>query len=176
MPDINEILSKTQGGNDSEAKENKPEKIAPKSDNQPSDIKTKAAEAKEYYDRLLRVAAEFDNYKKRIERETDEFKKYANESVLRDILPIIDNLERALTASTESDCKSLIAGIGLTIQQFNCCTQKFGVTQINAMGTPFDPCIHEAIMEEHSDEHPPRTVIRDACRVAYYCEGSPRSI
>ncbi len=120
-------------------------------------------ELKDTHDRLLRVSAEFENYKKRITRETEEFKKYANESLVSALLPIVDNLERAIEAFREShgDQASLLEGVSLTHAEILKVLEKFSVTSINAVGMPFDPNYHEAVMQEPSEDHPENTVIQE---------------
>jgi len=82
-------------------------------------IKDSEAKVEEHYDRLLRVTAEFDNYKKRMEREMNEFRKYANESIVKDVLPTIDNLQRALSTSSEKNentSESIREGVDMTLK------------------------------------------------------------
>lgn len=124
-------------------------------------LQEKEAEAKEHYDRLLRISAEFENFKKRSEREMADFKKFASEAVLKEILPIIDNLERAVEVSNHSDYGTLIEGIKMTLKQFYASFSKFGVVPIEAVGEHFDPRFHEAVMRESSDNHPNNTVLKE---------------
>ena len=126
------------------------------------DIKT--GEAEENYDRLLRVSAEFENYKKRTAREMADFKKYANQSLLRELLPIIDNLELAIKAAAESKDGTdacLLDGVELTRKEILKVFENFHVEPIDAIGKPFDPNFHEAVMREESDEHPQNTVVNE---------------
>ena len=124
-------------------------------------LEEKQGEAQEHYDRLLRISAEFENFKKRSEREVADYKKFASEAVFREILPIIDNLERAVGASNNSDCGALIEGVKMTLQQFYSSFSKFGVVPIEAVGKPFDPRFHEAVMREPSDRHPNNVVLKE---------------
>ncbi|MFO7964176.1 MAG: nucleotide exchange factor GrpE [Desulfobacterales bacterium] len=126
-------------------------------------LETAENEIKDTYDRLLRVSAEFENYKKRVSRETDEFKKYANEALISALLPIMDNLERAIDAFREnhSDQESLLEGVLLTHAEILKVLEKFGVVSIDAAGKPFDPNYHEAVMQETAEDHPDNTVIRE---------------
>jgi molecular chaperone GrpE len=124
-------------------------------------LQEKEAEVKEHYDRLLRISAEFENFKKRSEREMADFKKFASEAVFREILPIIDNLERAVDAANNSDCGALVEGIKMTLQQFYASFSKFGVVPIEAVGKLFDPRFHEAVMRESSDTHPNNIVLKE---------------
>ncbi len=124
-------------------------------------LQEKEAEAKEHYDRVLRTAAEFENFKKRSEREMTDFRKFASEAVFREILPIIDNLERALDVSGNSDCEAVVEGVKITLKQFISSFSKFGVVPIEAVGKPFDPRFHEAVMSEESDTQPDNIVLKE---------------
>ncbi|MBW1647458.1 MAG: nucleotide exchange factor GrpE [Deltaproteobacteria bacterium] len=118
-------------------------------------------EARENYERLLRVSAEFDNYKKRSAREVQEYRKFANESLLKELLPIIDSLERALAVPAEAQNeKGLREGLDLTLKQIHKLLERFGVSPIEAEGQPFDPAYHQAMMQEQSDEVPENVVLR----------------
>ena len=103
-------------------------------------------------DRLLRTAAEFDNYRKRIDRERRELSEYAGADILTGLLPIIDDLERALQAAG-GDAESYRRGVELIHKQMTDLLQRRGVKPIEAVGTQFDPRYHEAVMHEVSSEH-----------------------
>lgn len=119
------------------------------------------AESQQHYDRLLRVSAEFDNFKKRSARDADEFRKYANEALLKDLLHVVDNLERAIASSADSNDTNacVVEGVQMTLDEILKIFSKFGVTPIEATGKPFDPAFHQAIMQQESDEHPENTVM-----------------
>jgi len=121
------------------------------------------AEAKENYERLLRVSAEFENYKKRAAREMDDFRKFANESILKEILILVDNLERAMSSSgQETDTDScVVEGLHLTINEIKKVFEKFSVKPIDALEKPFDPNFHEAVMHEETDEYPENIVLKE---------------
>jgi len=120
-------------------------------------------EAKTSYDRFLRVSAEFDNYKKRILRETSDSRKYANETLLKELLSVVDNLERALTASKEGDTatNSLIDGVEMTLGELLKIFEKFAVKPIEAQGKQFDPTYHQAMGKEKTDKHPENTITQE---------------
>ena len=122
-------------------------------------------EAAQERDRLLRMSAEFENYKKRMNRQMDEFRKYANESLLKDLLSVVDNLERALGISGENSGEaikgSLIEGVEMTLNEILKILTKFNVTPIESLKKPFDPVFHEAVMQEESDEQPENMVINE---------------
>jgi len=120
-------------------------------------------EAKEAHDRFLRVSAEFENYKKRSAREMDEFRKFANESLLREMLTVVDNLERALNSSNnDNQANSHIAeGVDMTLKEILKVFEKFNVKPIEALGKLFDPNFHQAAMREETNEHPENTVLNE---------------
>ncbi len=121
--------------------------------------KTKAAE--ENYDRFLRAQAELENYKKRVEREKSNLVKYGNEELIKAILPVIDNLERALNHSAGEDSDGLKEGVKITLNQLLQVLEKFGVTPVPSVGEPFDPSKHEAMMRVESTDHEPNTVVTE---------------
>lgn len=118
--------------------------------------------SQENYDRLLRVSAEFENYKKRSAREIREFKKYANETLVKEMLPAIDNLERALEVSSgdSSADDSVIQGVSMTLSEILATFKRFDILQIDALEKPFDPAYHQAVVREETDEFPENTVIK----------------
>jgi molecular chaperone GrpE len=117
------------------------------------------AEAARLKDQLLRLAADFDNFKKRSRREMSDVSKLAREDVLRDLLPVFDNLERAAAhAAGATDVKALTDGIGMVMRQFLDTLGKLGVERVQALGQPFDPAVHEAVQHLETAEHPPGAV------------------
>ena len=122
-----------------------------------------AQEAQANYDRFLRVSAEFDNYKKRTAREVANHKKYANESLLKNILSVVDNLERAIqsAAGEGNQTEALLEGINLTLKETLSLLERFNVSPIEALGQPFDPAFHEAVLREEADKHDANTVLSE---------------
>ena len=119
-------------------------------------------QAKETYERLLRVSADFENYRKRIEREKQEYVKFANERLLRDLLPIVDNLRRALRHAKESgDSPVVVAGVDLVLQEFLKVLERYGVTAIQSAGQMFDPALHEALQMVEVEDKEPGSVIEE---------------
>ncbi len=120
-------------------------------------------EAADYYDRLLRLSAEFENYKKRSSRELADFRKFANELIIKDLLGVIDNLERALAsaADQEGNANSIAEGVELTLKEIIKILEKNGVTPIAAKGEAFDPTYHQAVMQQETADHPPNTVVQE---------------
>ena len=110
-------------------------------------------------DRVLRLSAEFENYKKRKQREIDDFKKFANEMVFKSMLTVVDNIERAITASQDnSDEDSLLEGVKLTHKEILKLFETFNVKPVEAQNQPFDPNFHQAVTQEEPDEFPANTV------------------
>ncbi len=115
-------------------------------------------------DRLLRTAAEFDNYRKRVDRERRELSDYAAAGLLTDLLPIVDNLERALEAPVTGETSAYRQGVELVHKQLLDLLRKRGVTPIDAVGELFDPNVHEAVVHEASDAHRESEVIAELRR------------
>lgn len=125
-------------------------------------LEEKEREAKENYDRLLRTAADFENYKKRAAKEREDWTKFANEDLIREILPFIDNLERAVNhAQKVVDTGVLIEGVRLTIQQLLQALNRFGLSSFESVGKPFDPSMHEAMLVVETDTHEPNHVVEE---------------
>jgi len=120
-------------------------------------------EKEDYYDRLLRASAEFDNYKKRTDREKTELRKYANESLTRDLLSVVDNLERAIMMSIESQAstESILEGVEMTLKEILKILKKFQVKPLNSMGEIFDPRFHQAVGQEESGDSPANTILKE---------------
>jgi len=114
-------------------------------------------------DRLLRTAAEFDNYRKRVERERRDLADYMKADILTELLPIVDNFERALQAPS-SDGDSLRKGVDLIHKQMLDFLRKRGVTPIEALGADFDPNFHQAVIHETSPFHREGEVIEELQR------------
>jgi molecular chaperone GrpE len=125
-------------------------------------LESKEAEAKTNYDRLLRQAAELENYKKRTARDRDEAVRFANENLIKDLLPIVDNLERAVAhASGGGNGKPLVEGVEMVLRSLLDVLAKHGVIQISAAGQAFDPTKHEAMAQVESSEHEPNSVVEE---------------
>jgi molecular chaperone GrpE len=125
-------------------------------------LEEKEKEIKEHHDRLLRLAADFENYKKRAAREKEDWTKFANEDLIRAILPFVDNLERAVDhAQKVADTGVLIEGVRLTIQQILQALNKFGLSSFQSVGKPFDPTLHEAMLVVETDKHEPNQVVEE---------------
>jgi len=117
------------------------------------DVAALKADRDALQDRLLRTAAEFDNYRKRIDRERRDQSEAAAFSLLSEVLPVVDNLERALQAPSGPEAAAFRAGVELILRQMVDLLRKRGVTPIEALGAHFDPRIHQAVSQETSDAH-----------------------
>jgi molecular chaperone GrpE len=115
------------------------------------------------YDQLLRRAAEFENFRRRIERERSDAYQRARVEVLVEFLPVVDNFERALSSLENSggDADALRHGVELIHKQFKDALTKFGLEPVEAMGQTFDPHLHEAVTIEPTDKHKENTVIEE---------------
>lgn len=128
-------------------------------------VARKEAEAKELHDRLLRLHAEFDNYRKRVAREKAELAEFGHARLVRELLPAIDNLERALEhARGVTEVAPLAEGVAITLNQILSVLKKFGVEPTASEGEPFDPTRHEAVGQVETADHAPDTVVHEAER------------
>ncbi len=120
------------------------------------------AEIEANKDRILRISAEFENYKKRSAKEMDDFRKFANETLFKQLLTVVDNLERAICSGEEcSDAEALLKGIKMTHKEIMKFFETFNVKPVKAHGEPFDPVFHQAVSQQESDEYPENTVINE---------------
>jgi molecular chaperone GrpE len=115
-------------------------------------------------DRLLRTAAEFDNYRKRVERERRDLSEFIASDVISEVLPILDNFERALQAPAPPEADSFRKGIELTHKQMLEMLRKRGVKPIEALGADFDPNFHQAVIHEASSDHREGEVMQELQR------------
>ena len=126
------------------------------------DLAAKELEAKKNYDLYLRQVADLENFKKRVAREKEEAIRYGNEALVKDLLPILDNVERAVEhAELGGNGKPLLTGIEMVLKGFLEVLEKHGVTQIAAKGEPFNPQKHEAFAQVESTDHEPNTVVEE---------------
>ncbi len=117
--------------------------------------------AEENRDKWIRAVAEFENYKKRSIQERSKLLKYKNEDLIRDLLPVMDNLERAIRASEAQTPGTLLDGVRMTANMFNDVLGRFGVTAIESMGKIFNPEFHEAIATIKDPAKDPNTVVEE---------------
>jgi molecular chaperone GrpE len=127
-------------------------------------LEDKEKEAAANYDNYLRAVAELDNYKKRAAKEKIDTIKYGNEELIRDILPFMDSLDRAMEHTGGSDVEAFKDGIKLMREQLLCCLKKYGLERIESAGLDFDPNFHEAMMQIHSDEHEENKIVNEMAK------------
>jgi molecular chaperone GrpE len=131
-------------------------------DTQPDPLDELRRERDSLQDRLLRTAAEFDNYRKRMDRERRDLADYTAADVVTELLPIVDNLERALQAAADDD--PLRKGVELIHKQMLDLLRKRGVKPIETLGTDFDPNFHQAVIHEESEQHREGEVMQELQR------------
>lgn len=126
-------------------------------------LKEDAVKAEVNWDKLLRLQADFDNYRKRTERERQEFSKYANEEIIVELLNVLDDLERAvnLTETKHQDLPAFLKGIEMILAHLYDLLKEKGVSPIQAEGKAFDPNLHEALMQAENNDLPEHTVMEE---------------
>lgn len=125
-------------------------------------LSTSDKEAEEYLDHLRRMKADFENYKKRMLKERQKIVNWAIEDLIKEFLPVVDDMERALDSSRESEqISSLLEGVEMVYNQFKELLKKKGVEQIPAEGEEFNPEVHEAIQRIESNEHPDNIIVEE---------------
>jgi len=126
------------------------------------DVAAMKREIDEKQDRLLRALAEMDNMRRRAQRDREEFTRYATESLLRDLIPIIDNFDRALEAARgNSETAKVVEGVSLIQRELLRVLERAGVKRYSALGQPFDPTRHEATASVVSADAKPNTVVAE---------------
>jgi len=125
-------------------------------------LAAKEAEAAANWDKFLRERADLENYRKRVQKEKEELLKYGNESLILEILPAIDNMERALEHACDESMSAIVEGIKMTLCMLQSTLKKFGVAPVDAgKGTTFDPAYHQAMNQVESSEHEPNTIVSE---------------
>jgi len=128
-----------------------------------AELQTRAAKADENWDRLLRVTADFENFKKRAARERTEAAQFANASLFQKLIPILDNFDMAQAAAQTAQgdkLASLQTGIAMIQQQFKSALTESGLEEVDASGKPFDPTFHEAVSQQETDTVPEGNVVQ----------------
>ncbi len=136
----------------------------PSSESDPSATESTAApeQAPDWKDKFLRAKADYQNLQRRALEEQRATSRYANADFARALLEVLDDLERTLQAGDETDDEtSVLSGVRLVSDKLRKCLKDHDVDPIEALGQPFDPRLHEALMQEFSEDHPPNTVIRE---------------
>ena len=144
-------------------KEKQEEKIITLKESEYLELKEEAEKAKEYWDKILRLQADFDNMRKRLEREKQDFIKFANEGIILELLNVLDDLERTvgLAESQHQDLSSFLKGVEMILAHLYEMLKEYGVKPIEAEGKIFDPHLHEAMMQVENKEIPEHTVVEE---------------
>ena len=130
-------------------------------ENHEDELSRAVRSAEENRDKWIRAVAEFENYKKRSIQERSKLLKYKNEELIRDLLPVLDNLERAIAASTAQSSGSLLDGVKMTVTMFKDVLGRFGATPIESVGKTFNPEFHEAIATIKDPSRDPNTIVEE---------------
>lgn len=130
-----------------------------------AELKERAAKADAHWERLLRTTADFDNFKKRATREKQDAIKFANESLLQKLIPVLDNFDMALaaaqtTAKGDGAVQSLQTGVNMIYQQLKAALTEAGLEELDATDKPFDPNVHEAVSQKETTEVPEGQVVQ----------------
>jgi molecular chaperone GrpE len=113
-------------------------------------------------EQLLRIAADFDNFRKRSRKEVEEVRRRAIEDTLREVLPIVDNLERAADAmSGATEVAAVADGVHMVLRGFEDIASRLGLKRVPGVGNLFDPTCHDAMQQEETDQHAPGTVVSE---------------
>lgn len=113
-------------------------------------------------DQLLRTAADFDNFRKRSRKEVEQAERRGRESVLNELLPVVDNLERAVHAASDAtEVSAVVEGIQMVLRLFEDTAARIGLERLTSVGQRFDPNLHDAFQQVPTDEHPPGTIVTE---------------
>src|SRR5262249_54150994 len=124
-------------------------------------LRTRAEERDQFLALLQRTQADFENYQKRNQRERDQERRYMHAFLARDLLPVLDNLDRAMAAAKQAgESGPLVQGVNMVQKQLLDLLKRHGVTPIEAQGQPFDPTLHQAVMQQPSKDQPSCTVVQ----------------
>lgn len=146
-----------------ETKKEKEEKIISLKETEYLKLQEEAEKAKEYWDRILRLQADFDNTRKRLEREKQDFIKFANEGIILELLNILDDLERTVELAQEKhqDLSAFLKGVEMILAHLYEMIKEYGVKPIEAQGKLFDPNLHEALMQVENKDLTEHTIIEE---------------
>jgi molecular chaperone GrpE len=131
-------------------------------DEEQSAVESARAERNRMREQLLRIAADFDNFRKRSRKEIEEVRRRTIEDTVREVLPVIDNLERATDATAgATDLAAVAEGVQMVLRGFEEVANRLGLTRVESLGQMFDPTIHDAMQQEATNEHPPGTIVSE---------------
>jgi len=140
-----------------------PETAEAAADSPQDELERLKAEIEQANDRVLRTQAELENYRKRTHREMEEQRRYAMMPIMRDLLPVVDNIDRAIAAAEKAgESPTLLEGFNMVADQLSATLERYHCKKTESLGTPFDPHLHEAISQQPDAEHPPGTVLHEA--------------
>jgi molecular chaperone GrpE len=152
----------TPSGESGEASAAVGEVTTPSKPPPPESLEQAQAEIVRLKEAWVRTAADFDNFRKRTRRELEDARRGGREDLLRALLPVFDNLGRAIQSATRStDLKAMTDGLSMVDRQFVDALGREGITRVPTVGQPFDPTVHDAIQQVETDEHPPGTVLAE---------------
>ena len=156
-------MSEEKNNKEQKKEEHVQEKIITLKESEFLKLKEDAEKAKEYGDKLLRFQADFDNSRKRLEKEKQDFVKFANEGIILELLNILDDLERTVSLAEEhkQDVSSFLKGVEMILAHLYEMLKEYGVKPIEAEGKVFDPHLHEALMQVENKELPEHTVVEE---------------
>ncbi|MEQ8452852.1 MAG: nucleotide exchange factor GrpE [Sandaracinaceae bacterium] len=165
MSDVDIKSPDEETGEEAEPNAKKPVATLPEDDAgeaQLSPMEELEAERAKLKDQLLRTAADFDNYRKRARKDVELAERKGKEAVLREILPVIDNLERAVAASADAvDVQAVRDGVNMVLKSFEESAARLGIERVESVGQRFDPNLHDAFQQVETDEHVPGTVVQE---------------
>ena len=129
---------------------------------EPTDLEKAHAERDRMREQLLRIAADFDNFRKRSRKEIEEVRRRSIEDTLREVLPVVDNLERAAGAMTDAtEVSAVTEGVHMVLRGFEDIANRLGLKRVPSVGNLFDPTCHDAIQQEETNEHAPGTIVAE---------------
>jgi len=129
---------------------------------EPTDLEKAHAERDRMREQLLRIAADFDNFRKRSRKEIEEVRRRSVEDTLREVLPVVDNLERAAGAITDAtEVSAVTEGVHMVLRGFEDIANRLGLKRVPSVGNLFDPTCHDAIQQEETNEHAPGTIVAE---------------
>ena len=127
-----------------------------------TDLEKAHAERDRMREQLLRIAADFDNFRKRSRKEIDEVRRRTVEDTLREVLPIVDNLERAAEAMKDAtEVAAVVDGVHMVLRGFEDVAGRLNLKRVPAVGQQFDPTCHDAMQQQETDEHAPGTIVSE---------------
>ncbi|MGB8330015.1 MAG: nucleotide exchange factor GrpE [Polyangiales bacterium] len=131
-------------------------------DAEPSDLEKARAERDRMREQLLRIAADFDNFRKRSRKEIEEVRRRTIEDTLREVLPIVDNLGRAAHAmQNATEVSAVTEGVHMVLRGFEDVANRLGLKRVPSVGLQFDPTCHDAMQQEETDQHAPGTIVAE---------------